>query len=133
MLLLAWLALARTLSNETRFVHRHSCYGGAHNDTFDTIGCAEREATLFEHKLTPPMLWCNTTHCRTRFGDMLDVHMIDCDARRCRVLLHCEERLRSLKQAFAVTIVALILLVASMAYQNALPLYVGRHDNIKVL
>jgi hypothetical protein len=131
--LMAAVGPAGAFANSTRFVHRHTCFGSGHNNSYDTIGCAEREATLFEHTLTPAMLWCNATHCQTTLGDALDVHMIDCDAQRCRVLLHCDAKFASLKQAFAITIVALVLLVAAMTYHNALPLIAGRHENLKTL
>jgi hypothetical protein len=132
-MLLLLLVAAHAFENDTRFVHRHACFGDSHNETYDTIGCAEREATLFEHTLTPAMLWCNTTHCKSRFGDALDVHTIDCDARRCRVLVHCVAQFSALKSAFALTIVALIMLVTAIAYTNAPPSLILRHDNLKTL
>lgn len=111
--------LPRT-NNDTRFIHRHACYGAddAVEEGVDTIGCAESEAAMFEHTLTPSMLWCNVTHCQSRFGDQLDVHAIDCDVQRCRVLVHCVNQFSGLKYAAVLTALALVAFIAVVAITN---------------
>jgi hypothetical protein len=117
-------------NNDTRFVHRHTCYGAddVTEAGVDTIGCAESSAVLFEHTLTPPMLWCNASHCQSRFGDSLDVHSIDCDPQRCRVLVHCDDQFTALKQAALLTFLALFGLIAAVAYINARAPQLIRHS-----
>lgn len=135
LLLLPMLSSA-LCANDTRFVHRRACFGAdivGLNSSDDMIGCAERAAMLFEHTLTPSMLWCNTTHCRTRFGDLLEVHVIDCNEERCHVLLHCDDKLNSLKQAALLTFLCLIMLICAVAYRNTIyttTMMHHRRDNI---
>jgi hypothetical protein len=109
---LALVAVAAVAQNATRFVHRHACYG-ADSDmiALDSIGCAEPAAELIQHSLTPDMLWCNATHCNDRFGEPVFVHTMDCDATRCRILLHCTDRLSYMVQAALVTIVGIFGLI----------------------
>jgi len=86
-----------------RYVHRHE-HIGVDADSADHIGCAETEARLLEHMLTPPALWCNAATCLSEFDVAYAVHAIDCDARRCTVLLHCGAGLRYVKWAGAATL-----------------------------
>ena len=103
------------LDNNTRLVHRRA---HASSEDGDTIGCAEKDAMFFEHVLTPAMLWCNTTHCQPRLGATLEVHSIDCNAQRCHVQVHCEERFGDLKQAIVFTVIVIGLFVGFLIAVN---------------
>ena len=113
-----WLLITAVAAAEMRLVHRHTCYGASENASADAIGCAESAAELFEHTLTPATLWCNGTTCLTRFGVPLAVHSIDCDERRCSVLVHCDARLSELTYACVLTFAGIVVLVVLLVRNN---------------
>lgn len=120
-----WLLLfihgfrAENTSSSVRLVHRQTCYGASDASTSDMIGCAESAASVFEHSLTPATLWCNATVCVSRFGAAMQVHSIECDERRCTVLLHCDEKLLGLVYGGVVTVIGLAVFVYLLFRVNA--------------
>lgn len=121
LLVLALVHGFRAENASVRLVHRQSCYGSADESSSgaDMIGCAESAASVFEHALTPATLWCNATVCVSRFGAAMQVHSIDCNERRCSVLLHCDEKLLGLVYGGVVTVVGLALFVYLLFRVNA--------------
>jgi hypothetical protein len=105
-------------NDSVRLVHRQSCYGASDANS-DMIGCAESAASVFEHSLTPATLWCNATVCVSRFGAAMQVHSINCDAHRCSVLLHCDEKLLGLVYGGVVTVIGLGVFVYLLFRVNA--------------
>lgn len=124
LLVLAFAVHGFRAENATvRLVHRQSCYGEQHSSSSssnsDMIGCAEPAASVFEHSLTPATLWCNATVCVSRFGAPMHVHSIECDERRCTVLLHCDDKLLGLVYGGAVTVGGVALFVYLLFRVNA--------------
>ncbi len=103
-----------------RFVHRHSCVG-LDGEGGDRIGCAEADAAMFEHMLTPPQLWCNERDCVSDFNKTFEVHSIACTPQRCTVTLHCGGALEDVKYTVLLSLVAIVVLMCA-------PLYVSPRD-----
>lgn len=103
-----------------RFVHRHSCVG-LDGEGGDKIGCAEADAAMFEHMLTPPQLWCNARDCVSDFNKTFEVHAIACTPQRCTVTLHCSRALEDVKYTVLLSLVAIVMLMCA-------PLYISPRD-----
>ncbi len=79
---------------------------------YDNIGCAEPTALLFDRVLVPAEMWCSTDDCIDAFGNVFEVHTIDCDADACDVRLHCARELGAIQYAAALTFIGALILLA---------------------
>lgn len=111
-------AAAAHHSDVRRYVHRHE-HIGVDADNADHIGCVEIHAKPFEHMLTPSALWCDAETCLSEFDVSYPVHSIDCDAKRCVVMLHCADELERIKWASLATLAALFCLIVLPFFGSA--------------